>query len=83
MITKKVLAKVKETKVFAIISDEVQDVSSIKQITVVLRFVSIKEERYVVTKSFVGFKEQHGEMIGDAIASTTLKILEELGLNCE
>ena len=48
------------------------------------RFVSIKEERYyVVTGSFIVFREQHCEMTGDAIASTILKKLEELGLNCE
>ena len=38
---------------------------------------------YVVKESFVGFKEQHREMTGDAIASTVLEKLMELGLNRE
>ena len=38
---------------------------------------------YVVKESFVGFKEQHLEMTGDAIASTVLEKLMELSLNFE
>lgn len=43
--------------------------------------------RYVhhekVKEMFVGFKEQHREMTGEAIASTVPQKLEELGLDCE
>ena len=37
----------------------------------------------MVKESFIGFKEQHREMTGQAIAETILEKLEELGLNCE
>ena len=39
MITEKVVAEVNEAKFFSVISDEVQDVASIEQITFVLRYV--------------------------------------------
>ena len=34
-------------------------------------------------ENFVGFKEQHREMTGDAVAVTILEKLDELGLKCE
>ena len=37
----------------------------------------------MVKEGFIGFKEQHREMTGQAIAETILEKLEELGLNCE
>ncbi|KAL5489375.1 hypothetical protein EMCRGX_G018462 [Ephydatia muelleri] len=40
-------------------------------------------ESHVVKESFAGFKEQHREMTGEAVASTILQKLDELGLNCE
>ena len=40
-------------------------------------------ESYVVEESFAGFKKQHREMTGEAVASTILQKLDELGLNCE
>ena len=59
MITEIIIAEVNGTKFFAVISDEVQDVASIEQITFVLN----KEgDSYVVKENLVGFKEQHREM---------------------
>lgn len=69
MITESIIAEVNEAKFFAVISDEVQDAASIEQITVVLRYVH-KGYSYVVQEKFVGFKEQHREMTGDATAAT-------------
>ena len=83
MITEKVVAKVNEAKHFSVISDEVQDVASIEQITFVLRYVHHEGESYVVKESFAGFKEQHREMTGEAVASTIVQKLDELGLNCD
>ena len=83
MITEKVVAEVNEAKFFSVISDEVQDVASIEQITFVLRYVHHEGESYVVKESFAGFKEQHREMTGEAVASTILQKLDELGLNCD
>ena len=82
IITESIIAEVNEAKFFAVISDEVQDAASIEQITFVLRYVH-KGDSYAVKEKFVGFKEQHREMTGDAIAATILEKLEELGLNCE
>ena len=83
MITEKVVAEVNEANFFSVISDEVQDVASIEQITFVLRYVHHEGESYVVKESFAGFKEQHREMTGEAVASTILQKLDELGLNCD
>ena len=83
MITEAIIAEVNEAKFFAVISDEVQDSASIEQISLVLRYVHKDEDLYMVKESFIGFKEQHREMTGQAIAETILEKLEELGLNCE
>ncbi|KAL5487067.1 hypothetical protein EMCRGX_G019626 [Ephydatia muelleri] len=83
MITEKVISRVNEAKLFSVISDEVQDVASIEQLTFVLRSVHQEGESYVVKESFAGFKKQHREMTGEAVASTILQKLDELGLNCE
>ena len=83
MILETIIAQVKEARFFAIISDEVQDAASIEQVTFVIRYVHEEDDEYIVKESFVGFKEQHREMTGDAIASTILNKLEELGLDCE
>ena len=40
-------------------------------------------ESHVLKESFAGFKEQHREMTGEAVASTLLQKLDEFGLNCE
>ena len=64
-------------------ADEVQDAASIEQITFVLRYVHCEEESYVIKESFARFKEQHREMTGEAVASTILQKLDELGLNCD
>lgn len=72
MITETILAEVNEARFFAVISAEVQDAASIEQITFVLRYVHKEGNVYVVKESFVGFKEQHREMTGEAIASTIL-----------
>ena len=40
-------------------------------------------EPYVVKESFAVIKEQHREMTREAVASTILQKLDELGLNCE
>ena len=81
MITERLVAEVNEARFFAVIADEVQDAASIEQITFVLRYVHKDGDLYVVKEKFVGFKEQHREMTGDAVASTILKKLKELGLN--
>ena len=83
MITEAIIAEVNEAKFFAVISDEVQDSASIEQISLVIRYVHKDEDLYMVKESFIGFKEQHREMTGQAIAETILGKLEELGLNCE
>ena len=83
MIAEAIIAEVNEAKFFAVISDEVQDSASIEQISLVLRYVHKDEDLYMVKESFIGFKEQHREMTGQAIAETILEKLEELGLNCE
>ena len=83
MVTEKILVEVSTAKFFAIISDEVQDAAAIEQITFVLRYVHNAEDVCVVNEKFVGFKEQHREMTGEAVASTILKKLKNLGLNCD
>ena len=88
MITEKVVAGVNEAKFFSVISDEVQDAASIEQLTFVLRYCmcirKVSHTLYVVKESFAGFKEQHREMTGVAVASITVSFkLDELGLNCE
>ena len=50
MITEKVVAEVNEAKFISVISDEVQDVASIEQITFVLRYVHHEGESYVLKK---------------------------------
>ena len=70
-----IIAQVKEARFFAIISDEVQDAASIEQVTFVIRYVHKEDDEYIVKESFVGFKERHREMTGDAIASTILNKL--------
>eukprot|EP00731_Ephydatia_muelleri_P031439 Em0022g953a len=74
-----------QNDIIDILGDEVQDVASIEQITFVLRYVHHEGESYVVKESlsFAGFKEQHREMTGEAVASTILQKLDELGLNCD
>ena len=78
-----IIAEVNEAKLFAVISDELQDAASIEQITFVLRYVRKEGDSYVVKESFVGFKEQHCEITEEGIAGTILEKLEELGLICE
>ena len=43
-----------------------------------LRYVHKEGDFYVVKESFVGFKEQHREITGEAIAGTILDITTEL-----
>eukprot|EP00731_Ephydatia_muelleri_P022950 Em0015g533a len=76
-------SKTTQNDIIDILGDEVQDVASIEQITFVLRYVHHEGESYVVKESFAGFKEQHREMTGEAVASTILQKLDELGLNCD
>lgn len=47
-----------------------------------LRYVH-KRDSCCDGENFKGFKEQHREMTGEAVAATILENLEELGLNCE
>ena len=83
MISETIVANVNDSIFFAVICDEFQDAASIEQITFVLRYVKKEGDHFAVKGSFVGFKEQHRKMTGDAIAVTILQKLEELGLNCE
>ena len=71
MVTEKMLAEVSTAKFFTIISDEVQDAVAIEQVTFVLRYVHKAENVHVVNEKVVGFKEQHHEMTGEAVAFTT------------
>ena len=48
-----------------------------------LRYVHNTDNGYSVRESFIGFKELHRKMTGDAIGGAILEKLEELGLNCE
>lgn len=50
----------------------------IEQITFVLRYVHKEEDVYMVKENFGGFKEQHREMTGDAVASTILVKMQQL-----
>ena len=83
MIIEAIIAEVNEAKFFAVISDAVQDAASIEQIIFVLRYVHKEGDSYVVKENFVGFKEHHRKMTGEAIAGTILEKLEELRLDCE
>ena len=62
MIIEAIIAEVNEAKIFAVISDEVQDAASVEQIIFVLRYVH-KGDSHVVKENFIGFKEQRLEML--------------------
>ena len=83
MIAETIVVEVKKAKSVSVNSNEVEDAGSMEQISLVVRYVH-KEQitaDYVVKESFVGFNEQHCQVTGDAIASTILNKLEEMGLN--
>ena len=80
MITKKIVSEVKEVKYFTIICDEVQDVAENEQIAFVARYVAKEGETCIFKEKFLGFREQHRKMSGEAIASEGI---EALGLDAQ
>lgn len=52
-------------------------------ILITCRYVHKENDTYLVKEKFLGFKEQHREMTGEAVASSIMTKLEDLGLSCD
>ena len=81
IITEKIITHVKNAPFFTVIADEIQDVTSTEQLSVVLR--TQRSGEFSTEERFLAFKELHCEMTGEAIATTILTALKSLGLDCD
>ena len=85
IITETVIKQIQEAPFFSIIADEVQDISSIEQVALILRYVHMvqDENKFAIEEKFITFSELHREMTGEAIAKIILESLKNLGLDCQ
>nr|XP_054594826.1 zinc finger MYM-type protein 1-like isoform X2 [Nothobranchius furzeri]XP_054594921.1 zinc finger MYM-type protein 1-like isoform X2 [Nothobranchius furzeri]XP_054595126.1 zinc finger MYM-type protein 1-like isoform X2 [Nothobranchius furzeri] len=77
-----IVSEIKQAKFFSIILDCTPDNSNIEQLSVVIRFVEVKETTPLVKECFLGFFEAV-ESTGSHLASMTLDKLKELDIPFE
>ena len=59
---------IRATKFFTVICDEVQDASSVEQLSFIVRYASVVGgSKCSVKEVFLGFKELHRDMTGQAV----------------
>jgi len=74
LISDSIISSINSSKYFAIIVDSTPDISHQEQLTIVVRFVSFKNNQFKIYEHFLGFLKESSKT-GAAIASTILKFL--------
>lgn len=77
-IVQQIVGRVKEAKFFAILADEVADISNTEQMSIVLRYVNKNCE---IQEEFLAFSTCRNGTTGEALASNILSTLQRHGLD--
>ena len=77
-ITSKIAAEMKESKLFAVLTDEAADVSNKEHLSLVLRYV---DSSRTIREEFVGFRLCEGDLSGEAIKRIILETIAEMELS--
>lgn len=80
LISEKIVSEVHAAKFFSILADEATDCSNIEQMSLVVRFV---DKEHCIREEFLGFVPCSLGMTGEAISTTILNSLGNLGLSIE
>eukprot|EP00794_Sanderia_malayensis_P010544 gene10544-11661_t len=78
VILQKITSEIKEAKFFTILNDEAVDVSNVKQMPIVLRYVDRESQ---IRDSFVGFFPCNEGITGEAISNKILDGIAKLSLD--
>ncbi|XP_063788649.1 zinc finger MYM-type protein 1-like [Pseudophryne corroboree] len=81
-ITEKIVSSIKEARYFSIILDCTPDISHTEQMTVVIRFVSCKENNVLIEEHFLGFLEVDNSS-GEGLCEIILTKMSSWNLNIE
>jgi hypothetical protein len=79
-ILRDIVDNVKQARIFAIVADGTQDITSKEQLSLCIRYV---DGQLDVHEEFVGFHAHDDETTGRAIAAAILDILQRLSLNAD
>ena len=77
LVTREIVAEVKEAKFFSVFADEATDCANIEQMSLVVRFV---DKTFSIREEFLGFVPCKLGLSGEAVAQTILNTLHELDL---
>lgn len=79
-IKNRILSLIQKAKYFSIILDSTTDVSHVDQITIIIRFVHLQEEKVEVRENFLGFSPITNTT-GEGLCEFVLEELSKLKLN--
>ena len=79
-ISEALVNKVRKSKFFSVLADEVQDKSNQEQLAVNIRYV---DENNEISESFLTFVHCHDGVTGRAVADLITKAIEDAGLNMD
>lgn len=82
LISDSIISSINSSKYFAIIVDSTPDISHQEQLTIVMRFVSYKNNQFKVSEHFLGFIKENNKT-GSAIASAILNFLSTNNLDVQ
>lgn len=82
LISDSIISSVNSNKYFAIIVDATPDISHQEQLTIVVRFVSYKNNQFKICEHFLGFIKENNKT-GAAIANTILNFLSTNNLDVQ
>lgn len=77
LVTREIVAEVKEAKFFSVFADEATDCANIEQMSLVVRFV---DKTFSIREEFLEFVPCKLGLSGEAVAQTILNTLHELDL---
>lgn len=80
IILKKLVQKVNSSKCFSIIADETTDISLMEQVSLCVRYVESKDNKFVLNENFLQFVPVTSTR-GEDLARTILETLGSLGLD--
>ena len=79
-ISSKIIAEVKQTRMFSVMADEVADISNKENLSLVLRYVGCSKN---IREEFVGFRLCGEETTGNAMKELTINSVPDLGLTMD
>ena len=79
-ISSKIIAEVKQTRMFSVMADEAADVSNKENLSLVLRYVDSSKN---IREEFVGFRLCGEETTGNAIKELIINSVRDLGLTMD